>query len=148
MIKRSELWDFGTLIPFSQEVMIGMKQIGKRKKRKSLEKEGFLKLAKLWSCSSTGTSACWVRSLTEPGWARVFSAAPGPSSCREGHAGVHRGCTVHTVMAACQAASVVSDSLWPHGLYPVRLLRLWDSPGKNTGVGCPSLLQGIFGGRC
>ena len=20
----------------------------------------------------------------------------------------------------------------------------WDSPGKNTGVGCPALLQGIF----
>ena len=30
--------------------------------------------------------------------------------------------------------SVVSDSLWPHGLRPTRLLCLWDSPGKNTGV--------------
>ena len=40
--------------------------------------------------------------------------------------------------------SVVSDSLRPHGLYPVMLLCLWDSPGKNTGVGCHSLLQGIF----
>ena len=27
---------------------------------------------------------------------------------------------------------------------PYRLLCLWDSPGKNTGVGCHSLLQGIF----
>ena len=25
-----------------------------------------------------------------------------------------------------------------------RLLRPWDFPGKNTGVGCPFLLQGIF----
>ena len=25
-----------------------------------------------------------------------------------------------------------------------RLLCLWDSPGKNAGVGCHSLLQGIF----
>ena len=25
-----------------------------------------------------------------------------------------------------------------------RLLYLWNSPGKNTGVGCHSLLQGIF----
>ena len=40
--------------------------------------------------------------------------------------------------------SVVSDSLWPHGLWPTRLLRPWDSPGKNTGVGCHFLLQGIF----
>ena len=28
---------------------------------------------------------------------------------------------------------VVSDSLRPHGLQPTRLLRPWDSPGKNTG---------------
>ena len=36
------------------------------------------------------------------------------------------------------------DSLQPHGLYPTRLLCPWDSPVKNTGVGCHSLLQGIF----
>ena len=40
--------------------------------------------------------------------------------------------------------SVVSDSLRPHGLQPTRLLIPWDSPGKNTGVGCHALLQGIF----
>ena len=43
-----------------------------------------------------------------------------------------------------QSRSVVSDSLQPCGLLPARLLRPWDSPGKNTGVGCHSLLQGIF----
>ena len=32
--------------------------------------------------------------------------------------------------------SVVSDSSWPHGLRPTRLLRPWDFPGKSTGVGC------------
>ena len=40
--------------------------------------------------------------------------------------------------------SVMSSSLWPHGLLPTRLLCPWDSPSKNTGVGCHSLLQGIF----
>ena len=40
--------------------------------------------------------------------------------------------------------SVVSDSLQPHGLKLVRLLCPWNSPGKDTGVGCHSLLQGIF----
>ena len=40
--------------------------------------------------------------------------------------------------------SVVSDSLQPHGLEPARLLSPWDFPGKNTGVGCHFLLQGIF----
>ena len=40
--------------------------------------------------------------------------------------------------------SVVSDSLWPHGLQPTRLLCPWNSPGKNAGVGCHFFLQGIF----
>ena len=40
--------------------------------------------------------------------------------------------------------SVVSNSLRPCGLQPARLLCPWDSPGKNTGVGCHALLQGIF----
>ena len=35
----------------------------------------------------------------------------------------------------------MSDSLGPHGLWPARP---WDSPGKNTGVGCHALLHGIF----
>ena len=38
----------------------------------------------------------------------------------------------------------MSDSLWPHGLEPARLLCPWDSPGENTGVGCHALLQGLF----
>ena len=38
--------------------------------------------------------------------------------------------------------SVTSDSLWPQGLYPARLLCPWDFPDKNTGVGCHVLLQG------
>ena len=40
--------------------------------------------------------------------------------------------------------SVVSDSLQPHGRYPTRPCHPWDFPGKNTGVGCRFLLQGIF----
>ena len=40
--------------------------------------------------------------------------------------------------------SVMSDSLWPHRLRPARLLCPWNFPGKNTGVGCHFLLQGIF----
>ena len=31
-----------------------------------------------------------------------------------------------------------------HKLQPTRLLCPWDSPGKNTGLGCHFLLQGIF----
>ena len=42
------------------------------------------------------------------------------------------------------SCSAVSDSLRPFGLSPTSLLCPWDFPGKNTGVGCHSLLQGIF----
>ena len=48
------------------------------------------------------------------------------------------------VVRVCFSHSVVSDSLWPHGLQPARLLCLWHSPGKKTGVGYHSLLQEIF----
>ena len=37
--------------------------------------------------------------------------------------------------------SVASNSLRPHGPWPVRLLCPRDSPGKNTGLGCHFLLQ-------
>ena len=45
---------------------------------------------------------------------------------------------------ARQVTSVLSNSSQPYGLEPTRLLCPWDSPGKNTGVGCQALLQGIF----
>ena len=37
--------------------------------------------------------------------------------------------------------SVMSDSVRPHRRQPTRLPCTWDSPGKNTGVGCHFLLQ-------
>ena len=41
----------------------------------------------------------------------------------------------------CWVTSVASDSVWPHRRQPTRLPHPWDSPGKNTGVGCHFLLQ-------
>ena len=38
-----------------------------------------------------------------------------------------------------ESCSVMSNSLWTHGLYSP-----WNSPGQNTGMGSYSLLQGIF----
>ena len=49
----------------------------------------------------------------------------------------------HTPSHVC-VCSVMSDSLRSHGLSPTRLFCPWDFPGKNTGVGCPFLFQGIF----
>ena len=45
------------------------------------------------------------------------------------------------LLLSCQGTSVVSDSVRPHRRQPTRLPRPWDSPGKNTGVGCHFLLQ-------
>ena len=44
----------------------------------------------------------------------------------------------------CVSHSVMSDSLRPCGLQPVRCFCTWNSPGKNTGAGSHSLLQRIF----
>ena len=41
----------------------------------------------------------------------------------------------------CWVASFVSNSVGPHRRQPTRLPHHWDSPGKNTGVGCHFLLQ-------
>ena len=42
------------------------------------------------------------------------------------------------------SCSVVSNSSWPHGLQPTRLLHSWDFPGKSTGVDCHCLLRYIY----
>ena len=44
-------------------------------------------------------------------------------------------------MLSCEVTSVVFDSVRPHRWQPTRLPHPWDSPGKNTGVGCHFLLQ-------
>ena len=47
-------------------------------------------------------------------------------------------------VCAVLGRSVMSNSLQPHGLEPARLRCPWNFLGKNTGVGCHFLFQGIF----
>ena len=50
--------------------------------------------------------------------------------------------------ATAAAKSLQScPTLRPHRRQPTRLLCPWDSPGKNTGVGCHFLLQLLLEGR-
>ena len=56
-----------------------------------------------------------------------WSGLPFPSPMHESEKGKWR-------------CSVVSNSQWPHGLQPTRLLHPWDFPGKSTRVGCHCLL--------
>ena len=52
--------------------------------------------------------------------------------------------SIHAAVAAAAAAAKSLQScptLWLHRWQPTRLPHPWDSPGKNTGVGCHFLLQ-------
>ena len=49
------------------------------------------------------------------------------------------GYTIKHFESESENLSVMSDSLWPHGLYSP-----WNSSGQDTGVGSHPLLQGIF----
>ena len=53
---------------------------------------------------------------------------------------------VSTVSPSISHGVIMSNSLRPHRRQPTRLPRLWDSPGKNTGVGMTSL-DSIFKSR-
>ena len=48
------------------------------------------------------------------------------------------------VLCTYSVTSVMSTCLQHYGLLPCRIFCPWDSPGKNTGVGCHALLQRIF----
>ena len=57
---------------------------------------------------------------------------------------LHHVDSVCVCVCVCVGCSVMSDSLGLHGLQPTRFLCPWNFPGKNTGIGSHSLLQGIF----
>ena len=81
---------------------------------------------------------------------RVGSGQPLLSTCCPD---AHRGLTLLPSQQAlmenwgflplycCCVSLVVSDSVRPHKRQPTRLPHPWDSPGKNTAVGCHFLLQ-------
>ena len=47
-------------------------------------------------------------------------------------------------LGVCAKSLQSSPTLQPCGRQPASFLCPWNSPGRNTGVGCHSLLQGIF----
>ena len=55
------------------------------------------------------------------------------------HAGVQGAVGPPTMLVLVAQLSTLCDPM-----EPARLLCPWNSPGKNTGVGCHILLQGIF----
>ena len=55
---------------------------------------------------------------------------------------VFKDLLTETMKSEKSEVAQLSNYLWPHGLWPTRLLRLQDFPGKNAEVGCYFLLQG------
>ena len=90
---------------------------------------------KLFSC---------VRLFATP-WTAAYQAPPSMGFSRQEYwSGVPSPSpTSVCCCCCCQVASVVSDSVRSHRRQPTRLPRPWESSGKNTGVGCHFLLQGV-----
>jgi len=74
-------------------------------------------------------------------WMEAHQAPPALGFSRQEHwSGLPFPSPTHESEKWKGSCSAMSNSLWPHGLQPTRLLRLWDFPGKSTGVGCHRLL--------
>ena len=57
------------------------------------------------------------------------------------HQGTHTHTHTHTHIYAARSLQSCLTLCEPHRRQPTRLPRPWDSPGKNTGVGCHFLFQ-------
>ena len=84
-------------------------------------------------------------------WAAAVSWAPGHPEIMTinkqptyTHSVLTQSLCFSLLVYVCPVTAVTSDSLQPYGLKPTGLLCPWNSPGKNTGVACHVLLQGIF----
>ena len=77
---------------------------------------------------------------------KAVSKAPATTECSPivGETKQTKQDTHLAVMCCTCPVTQLCPTLRPRGLQPARLLRPWDSPGKNTRVGCHALLQGIF----
>ena len=96
----------------------------------------------------------WEMALKGTGVGGVFTGlpeSPAPSSCIQsvtrgtfplptGDCG-GQGSQASACVLSCFSCARLFVILWT---VAARLLCRWDSPGKNTGVGCHALLQGIF----
>ena len=70
-------------------------------------------------------------------WLKKLGRGSEPCFCHV--ASFWRVCSHLPLRKWSESHSVMSNSLWPHGLYSP-----WNSPGQNTGVDSSSLLQWIF----
>ena len=106
-----------------------------------MKKKVYFSHWKLWMWRLVWPLTClhhWVNHIFSPDHTNLFLYLT------ESWHNVHRDGLQPQSESVCESVScsVVSDSLQPQELWLTRLLCLWDSPGKNTGVGSHFLLQG------
>ena len=86
----------------------------------------------------------WWHSLPFAAWAAStkidLAIEWGPSPSGEGF-GAFPGRVAAAAAKSLQSCPTLPDPVRPHRQQPTKLLCPWDSPGKNTGVGCHFLLQ-------
>ena len=87
----------------------------------------------IWEAWSPGFLAAWVSPQAR--WLLLFWQLFQVNMVRPLMMGAEGG----EILQLGREVTVMSDSLWPHGLHSP-----WNPPVQNTGVGRLSLLQGIF----
>ena len=94
-----------------------------------------------WKWKVKVKSLSHVRLFATP-WTAAHQAPLSLGFSRQEHwSGLPFPSPMHESEKGKWSRSVVSDSYWPHGLQPTRLLCPWDFPGKSTRVGCHRLLR-------
>ena len=100
-----------------------------------------------WTATDHSSAPLAAKPLL-PGWSWTLDAAnttPHTQCLLSNLSAVSWVVTVH-LCCVCMCAQSI-NSVWvfetPWTPWPARLPCPWESPGKNTGVGCHSLLQGI-----
>ena len=94
-----------------------------------------------WQVGSQEGPACSPGSSP---WTTAAKALQGGAALTDrlpGYTYYHWTCVMCLCCCCCCITSVVSESVRSHRRQPTRLPCPWDSPGKNTGVGCHFLLQ-------
>ena len=71
----------------------------------------------------------------------ICVAGAGVGFDQQQHSIVYISIITSLVLLLLLSHFIVSDSVRPHRRQPTRLPSPWDSPGKNTGMGCHFLLQ-------
>ena len=89
-------------------------------------------------------SLTWLMRILHPGHCYWFEIRYMMKSSHESSQGDCWELSMSEVayLRRCVNHSVMSNSVLPHG--HTKLFCPWNSPGKNTGMGCHSLLQWIF----